>query len=748
MAGKINKIKKNLSIILIAFLMLNNILVPRIAFADEIESDVPQVATEAPNLEPTITEQNNAILETNTQTVSNTGENIIDLTPTPSPVEEAVMNPLSQTSEIVQDTPVDQPLETDQEDAENSTSSSFESIHNSESSSVSLVNNGEINNNINSDSNTGQNVIASVAASMVPVSNENDNSCTVEEFQGGEIQSGNALSETILDNSVNTNSVNSQVVYQTVNIFIDQSGDLNLSDPFEVASSMIQDHPDDQIINVSFTNLENYAFVSNNAISYANTGQNSINSGESDLKAIVNTGDAYSIVSLLNKVNFTIVNSVVHVVSINVFGKLNGNIILPDIKTSSCVECGMSLVAENNATVVNNIDSSANSGQNTIKGNGTIDSGNAASIVNNLNLINANYVNTSVYGLFINLVGNWLGDFIGWNGFVKESGGSNLSFFSSGGLLPEDSSNCTSCVGDLTIYNSAYVENNISSYANTGQNLVNGKGSINTGNAYSAVSLVNFVNANFINSVGFFGFLNIFGDWAGDIGGKTEFDALDNKAPTEHNNQTEIDSGKSEENAKQEEGGLLSVEQTNNVGQYVYPGDTVTFFVKVKNSGAGKVYGTKLKLYLVKDGKSMGGGIFDIGDIPSGKTAKLSTGLVLSKDAVDGKYLAVALVEGNVGPDNHSVSAEAESSFNILDVPINTLLTNNEPPSVLGAMNLNKTVRVARQTREITYFIFLLFVISVYSLLRIYRKREYVSKLFLSKISLKDRLRTLRIFLF
>lgn len=744
MAGKIKKI---LVIILIAYLMLNNTLLTRVVLADEVENEVSQAQIETPASEPTITETNNAVLENNVQTVSNTGENIINITPVPSPVEDIEVKQLTQPEEILSSTTQEPSLD-EALGTENTNPEPVDETNNQESSSASLINNGDVINNINSDSNTGQNLIASVAASIVPASNENDNSCVVDKSSaGGNIQSGEALAETTIDNSVNTNSVNSQVIYQTINIFIDQSGNLNLSDPFEVASSMIQDHPSDQIINVSFTNLENYAFVSNNVISYANTGQNSINAGEPNVEAIVNTGNAYSIVSLLNKVNFTIVNSVVHVVSINVFGKLNGNIILPDIKTSSCVECGMSLVAENNATVINKVDSKANSGQNIVNGEGIIDSGNAASIVNNLNLINANYVNTSVYGLFINLLGSWFGDFIGWNGLAAQSGASNHSFFSSGGLLPEGSNSCASCVGDLNINNSAYVENNIASFANTGQNLINGKGDVKTGNSYSTVSLINFVNANFINSVGFFGFLNIFGDWTGDIGGKTEFEVLDN-AHNEQNNQSENNKTKSEENVKQEEGGLLSVEQTNNVGQYVYPGDTVTFFVKVKNPGGGKVYGTKLKLFLVKDGETMGGGIFDIGDIPSGKTVKLSTGLVLSKDATPGKYIAVALAEGNVGPDNRYVYGQSESSFNILHSSINSMLTNSDKSSILGTKNFNNTIKAAGQTRESAYFIFLIIVISTYLMLRIYRKKEYVAALFLSKTSFKDKLTNLKIFLF
>ncbi|MBI3984725.1 MAG: hypothetical protein HY344_02170 [Candidatus Levybacteria bacterium] len=768
MTGKIEKFKKCLAILLIVFLMLYQSVIPAVVFADETPPDPqPTVTEETPTSETSATtETNDGTVENDVQTTSDTGDNTINPTPVPEENTDSTddstqdatdeQSPTEQsTTEEVSPTPDPTPqeeqatesaeLESTDNQTENSNSNNND---NSNSNSISLANEGDVENDINSDSNTGENKIATPSAT--PLVDDNNNSCPVENAGGGEIDSGDALSETVVDNSVNTNSVNSQVVYQTINIFVDESGNLNLSDPFQVASQMIQQHPDDEIINVSFTNLQNYAFVSNNVVSYANTGGNTINGGVSGVEAIINSGDAYSIVSLLNKVNFTVVNSVIHIVSINVFGKLNGNIILPDFTPASCSDCGMSLVATNSATVVNNVDSAANSGENTINGNGSIVSGDAASIVNNLNLINANFVNTSIYGLFINLLGNWIGNFIGWNGLAAQLGGSSLMFFSLGGFLPAGSGGCSTCVGDLSIYNSAYVENNVTSLANSGSNTINGNGNINTGNAFSAVSLINFVNANFINSVGFFGFLNIFGDWTGDIGGKAEFDALNKESEEEQTTEqltSKNDGENNEGDQKQEEGGLLSVEQANNVGEYVYPGDTVTFFVKIKNFGTGKVYGTKLKLFLVKDGVNMGGGLFEIGDIPGGRSVKLSTGLVLSKNALPGEYFAVALAEGNVGPDGHMVSGQAQSNFKIFGkTTLATLSTNTQnPPEVLGSKNFDKVT--AGQTREQMLFLLLVAVIAAYSSLRVIRKRQYIAELFASGVPFKIRLNTLRMFL-
>ncbi len=249
---------------------------------------------------------------------------------------------------------------------------------------------------------------------------------------------------------------------------------------------------------------------------------------------------------------------------------------------------------------------------------------------------------------------------MGWDDLQATEGGGNLalSSTSSGGNGEND---CSTCGDVVLIDNQACVINNLSSTANTGNNSVSGgEATIETGNAYSLVSLINFVNTSIIRSFGFLGFINIFGFLNGDVGGASLFAAQDEPAV-----ETTSEPEESGPDVRQE-GGLLEISLSHNVGTHVLPGDTITFFVTVKNPGTGRVYDAKVRLGLIKDGFDMGGGTFDLGDIDAGKGFKLTTGLVLSQDSPPGEYLSQAIATGYVGPADQLISASAESPFLIV----------------------------------------------------------------------------------
>nr|MBI5455410.1 hypothetical protein [Candidatus Levybacteria bacterium] len=449
--------------------------------------------------------------------------------------------------------------------------------------------------------------------------------------------------------------------------------------------------------------------------------------------------------------------SKIHIISINIFGSLNGNIVLPNLTESSstnCDTCGTSLSASNNATLENNVDSAAVTGENSISGlSGSITTGDANSVVNLLNILNTTFFGTAVRGLYINILGSWIGNFIGWGALGHQAGGGNLVFYQTGPAV-SNGNGCPSCSGLVDLNNNAVVLNNISSTANTGSNTINGgNGTITTGNAFNAVSLINFINSNFINSFGFFGFVNIFGNWTGNIGGQAEFEALNVPSQDNSTNSTQTASSNSESSGVREEGGLLAVSQTNNVGEYVLPGDTVTFFVKVKNPGSGKVYETKLKLYLIKDGKIAGGTTFDLGAIPAGRTVNLTTGFVLSKNAPGGQYIARAYAVGETGANNDKVNATADSTFRVfgaqnLTQALTTGGSNNKPPqSVLGAnVNASDKAAIARTAEQMLYLSILILVIFAYTSIRLIRKKEFVMAIVTSN-TFKEKLYSFRMFL-
>ena len=618
------------------------------------------------------------------------------------------------------------------------------------SGQTNASNSADLTNNANSSAVTGDNSSTSSAGMNSSNDQTNSPSGASSGNSSSSTQTGDAASVVNGQNSVNTTLINSNVIYQTLNIYVAQNGDLNLSDPFTIATNAIQTHPNDPVINVYVTNINNYVYVANNISSVADTGNNTINGSGSN--ANINTGNAYSAVSLLNQVNFTATNSQVHIININIFGNLNGNIILPDPSTSAnCSGCGISLMASDSASISNNLNSTADTGNNIASGSATIQTGSANSAVNAVNITNANLVGVNSQILYINLLGTWTGNFIGWGNLPPQQGGASMVFFNQG-TGGTGTSGCIFCTGNLNINNNAFVTNNINSVANTGGNLINGNGgSITTGNAFSVISLINLINTNFVNSFGFFGFINIFGNWNGNIGGLSNFLALNNN---DNNNQgsdnppPSVDSSSSNTNAStvQEQGGQLSVTQTNNVGAFVYPGDTVTFSIKVRNIGTGKVYGTKAILALIYNGQVAGGTTFDLNDIPAQTGKGITTGIVLSKDAPGGVYTARVIATGTVGPNNTTITSGADSDFNILNNF--AYIENSSHVTVLGAHNkTGGSVFVTKNSQNSPYLLSLLLVLLAFLLVRGIKKRRELAKLF-SNIDFKEKLSSLRMFLF
>lgn len=582
---------------------------------------------------------------------------------------------------------------------------------------TTATNSAEVATEVDSSANSGENtIIASPEPSAEPTP-------APESTPSAEITTGDAVAVTEVENNVNTTEINSEVIFRTLNIFLDGDIDLTAGGAIQtIVNQAITDNPGAATISVSY-NGSNIAYVSNTIVSEATSGNNEIDSATG---SGITTGDAYSIVSLLNQVNTTIINSQIYLVTINIFGDVNANIILPELtaKSNEADCCGGETNINNQAAVDNQIVSQANSGQNTVVAatDAVIESGDAQSAVNVVNVVNTNLINTTVVNLIINVLGEWLGSWIGTDEWttIEQAG-------------------CSTCVDSVAINNQAYVENDITSLANSGGNEISApSGQIKTGNAYSAVSLFNFINTNIINSRGFWGFINIFGRLTGNIG---TAEALFPESSPEPSPEPEVLTSAQEPGpGTRDTGGLLTIEQSNNVGDYILPGDTVTFNVLIKNPGGGKVYDTKLWLGLVQNGENMGGGWIHVGDIDAKKGVKISTGLVLSQEATGGNYTAVAEAVGYAGPDNQEVTAAAESNFLLaafspfLPEPALAAPIETGEAQVLGA---TIAAGVTPYERLLKLFWAML---ALYSLMLAYEKRE---KLAYTAMALRSLLFTL-----
>lgn len=164
----------------------------------------------------------------------------------------------------------------------------------------------------------------------------------------------------------------------------------------------------------------------------------------------------------------------------------------------------------NSTEAVITVGGSSNTGDNTISGedgNGSIATGQANAIANILNFINTNIVGGPLFQLV--LIG-------------VRSNGDDIA------VIPEEidsySGSCGVglCAGviDINNENTAFVLNDVTLEASSGNNTISGEdveGAIQTGDANALANVVNIVNTNLIGTTWVLAIVNILGDWAGNL---------------------------------------------------------------------------------------------------------------------------------------------------------------------------------------------------------------------------------------
>lgn len=718
------RIKKQIAVLMVGVLAFGHLVTP-LAYAQEA-TPTPEATPTQTQPEPTpttdvIVQNTDTTVQSDTTSQANTGGNdTTQVSPTPTPLsEEAGITPT--------ETPTGSPEPTPTEIINESTESAL--LVNNEATSSS---------NVTVDTNTGSNSIETNSSSGGSNNGQTQSAApaTPTPTETVTLSTGDSVAVTVIDNQVNTTSVNSDVIYHTINLYANESGTIDLSLPGELAQLLVTQAPDDPTISALFS-VQNNATVMNTVSMESNTG---LNTATGSGTVTVTTGDAIALLSLLNRINFVMVNSVVHVAVINIFGNFTGNILLPDLMgqlSTPCETCGSTTI-NNTASVTNTVTATADTGNNAVTAEGgAIETGNAQAAIQLFDL-----VNTLVYGsqyatLYINTFGSWNGQFLGWA--TPEGLSLSPSYTPSVG--------CASCIGNINVQNQASVTNTVSMMATTGSNTLtaSASGTITTGNAYLMANIVNFVNTTLIHSFGFFGFINVFGSWTGDVGSKSLFPPEPSQAAIGGIAQ-EQQSG----STARESGGQLTVSTGNNVGDYVLPGDTVTIFANVKNPGSGTVYDTKMIIMLLKDKTEVETIVVPIGNMPAGKGIKFSSGLVLSKSALGGPYAVRVAAYGYTGPQNVKVSSWAESYFTIYGtnphqsaIPPQTVSEQSaSAPTVMGtatAVQTDPNVLLALLT--------LLLLIPEYLFIRLYPKRKYIQVMFAQALEPRAFLNAVRMLL-
>ncbi len=459
------------------------------------------------------------------------------------------------------------------------TSAAAPSTGSNNTSGASVINNGNgAGSSNNSTANTNSANVTEQNNSAVIKSNLDQSSVTgtnQSSFNNGSttLTTGDSNTSGTIMNSVNTNI--DGVMVSEFNIADDHKGDIVLTPDAFLANCISGCAGQNLAVNsgngansqnstASNTTTDtavfqnNDAAVGNSMTLSANSGDNtsSFNTGGN---TIINTGDANVSANSLNFVNNNISGNVVFGV-VNIYGTLEGDIILPDYtitgfnqgvfaqntgngalsqNSTAVTNTNNDAAFQNNdATIVNKLilngDTGNNSSEFNTNGNTTVKTGQTNAQANVLNVANTNTQNAPVWLVLINEAGKWFGQLLGVPDGQNFAGsdGTRFEIGQDGQISASNNANGAGSVNNTNIENnstnttaqnnSADINNTLNLSANTGGNRADfntgGNNYINTGNANIIANIINFANNNITgNNPLFVTVVNVFDKWIGDF---------------------------------------------------------------------------------------------------------------------------------------------------------------------------------------------------------------------------------------
>lgn len=232
------------------------------------------------------------------------------------------------------------------------------------------------------------------------------------------------------------------------------------------------------------------------------------------------SGDAITEANIINLLDSMITDNQSFLGIVNIFGNLNGNILIPQSlidslmnQTTSSGSPPTNETNENNVGINNTVNLSAITGDALVAGNGSAGnatSGNALTKLNIYNFTNAQISGGNVLLVFVNVMGNWVGL------LLNDPAGTTSAAL--GGQIQQDVS---SLPLNTTSINNEQINNTINLSSVSGNALVTGNdiaGNATSGNASASADIVNIVGSN-IDLSGWLGILiiNVFGTWTGNL---------------------------------------------------------------------------------------------------------------------------------------------------------------------------------------------------------------------------------------
>jgi|GEM_PF-6173739 len=334
----------------------------------------------------------------------------------------------------------------------------------------------------------------------------------------------------------------------------DQNGEKNpdlliLSDEPDDATSTPEasdaSSTSESVINIDVDN-NNGAIIDNEATASSTTGENNIVSQEDIEDTYIETGNINVYANVLNVVNTNLYNSKITELVQN-FDGLSADLFLNDPGASSAelsqdlvtrictdVECkslsSFTLTNDNLSAVANDVDVSGDSGNNSLTAgddvkDSIIKTGDVNAVVNVLNIVNTNLVNSRWTFASINIFGDWQGDLV----LPSELYFTDYMTIGAADGAAVDLATVKKVVLDVQNSNDAALINDVSVTANTGNNSLDavenedGTGgdihdsAVETGQSETAANVHNVANINLINTRWYLNLVNTLGNWSGEI---------------------------------------------------------------------------------------------------------------------------------------------------------------------------------------------------------------------------------------
>ena len=329
---------------------------------------------------------------------------------------------------------------------------------------------------------------------------------------------GNATTGTASATGTITNMLNSTVsgglgapATFTANITGDVVGDLVLnpmitSALLQAASTPATDTTIQGVSTADITNNLTLGATSGDATVAGNTTAGNATSG-----------DANAVANIINVINSAIAAGSSFIGTINIYGNLNGDILVsPDfipqlLGTGGAQSLDANLT--NNQSIINNVKLAATTGTAAVEGNthaGSATSGTAATNLVLLNLTGHDIVAKDSLLVFVNVLGHWVG-------LIVDAAPGATSAVIGNGVASDTATNTT-----IHATNNAAITNNVDLSAASGNATVahnTSAGNATTGNATASANIAN-ISQSQLSLSGWFGvlFINVFGNWMGSFG--------------------------------------------------------------------------------------------------------------------------------------------------------------------------------------------------------------------------------------